>query len=357
MAEALPDLLRVEDLHVEFRSPACVVHAVKGANFRVRPGSTVAIVGESGSGKSVISQAIMGILPRVGRIAQGRILFADPRTPETVVDIAQLPADGPELRAIRGGRISIIFQEPMTSLSPVHTVGNQVGEALRLHRDVGTAEARDLTSEMLRLVGFPDPSKALKTYPFELSGGLRQRAMIAMALVCTPALLIADEPTTALDVTIQAQILDLIKELQRTEHLSILLITHDLGVVAETVQNVAVMYAGRVVESGPVEDVLLRPQHPYTLGLLNSIPALHKRGRQLDVIKGVVPNPFRMPPGCKFAPRCPFAWDRCVQAEPNLVAVPGRSVLSRCYLHAADSASRRLEYDHAVVATVAGGAT
>ncbi len=266
------DLLTIEDLHVHFATPSGVVEAVRGANLRIRTGSTVAVVGESGSGKSVISQAIMGILPRVGRIAHGRILFADPKKPGSIVDIAALSADGPEMRHIRGGRISIIFQEPMTSLSPLHTVGDQVSEALRLHREVGPGEAKDLTAEMLRKVGFADPVKALKTYPFELSGGLRQRAMIAMALVCSPALLIADEPTTALDVTIQAQILKLMRDLQREFGMAILMITHDLGVVANVAEEVVVMYHGSVVESGRLEDLFHAPSHPYLRALLRAVP-------------------------------------------------------------------------------------
>jgi peptide/nickel transport system ATP-binding protein len=272
MERSARELLRVEDLYVDFATPGGIVQAVRGASFRVRAGSTVAIVGESGSGKSVISQAIMGILPRVGRIAQGRILFADPRSPGAAIDIAALSSDGPEMRRIRGGRISIIFQEPMTSLSPLHTVGNQVCEALRLHREVGAAEARDLTAEMLRKVGFADPMKALTTYPFELSGGLRQRAMIAMALVCKPALLIADEPTTALDVTIQAQILKLMHDLQREFGMAILLITHDLGVVANVAEEIVVMYHGSIVESGTLEDLFHAPAHPYLQALLRAVP-------------------------------------------------------------------------------------
>src|SRR5690242_3328089 len=257
------DLLRVRDLQVDFDTPAGPVHAVRGASFRVRPGSTVAIVGESGSGKSVISQSIMRILPRVGRIRAGEILFADPRQPGTVTDIAKLAADGDEMRAIRGGRILIIFQEPMTSLSPVHTIGNQIGEALELHRKVTPAEASELTAGMLRLVGLKDPARALKTYPFELSGGLRQRAMIAMALVCRPALLIADEPTTALDVTIQAQILKLMTDLQTELGIAVLMITHDLGVVANVAEEIVVMYYGEIVESGATADIFHDPQHPY----------------------------------------------------------------------------------------------
>ncbi len=266
------DLLRVRDLHVDFDTPAGPVHAVRGASFRVRPGSTVAIVGESGSGKSVVSQSIMRILPRVGRIRSGEILFADPRQPGTLTDIAKLEADGDEMRAIRGGRISIIFQEPMTSLSPLHTIGNQIGEALELHREVTPAEASELTADMLRLVGFKDPVRALKTYPFELSGGLRQRAMIAMALVCRPALLIADEPTTALDVTIQAQILKLMADLQAELGMAMLMITHDLGVVANVAEEIVVMYHGEIVESGTTADIFRDPQHPYLRALLRAVP-------------------------------------------------------------------------------------
>jgi peptide/nickel transport system ATP-binding protein len=289
MSETLgSDLLRVRDLRVDFRTPAGLVHAVKGVSFRIRPGSTVAVVGESGSGKSVVSQSIMGILPRVGRVASGEILFADPRAPGTVVDIAGLAPDGSEMRSIRGGRISIIFQEPMTSLSPLHTIGNQIEEALRLHREVPDAEATALTEEMLGLVGFPNPTKALKTYPFELSGGLRQRAMIAMALVCRPALLIADEPTTALDVTIQAQILKLMQDLQRELGMAILLITHDLGVVANFAEEIVVMYHGEVVESGTLDDIFRDPRHPYLRALLRAVPRFDmKPGERLVPLRDI----------------------------------------------------------------------
>ena len=284
----MADLLRVRDLHVEFHVPEGVIRAVRGASFRVRQGTTMAIVGESGSGKTVVSQAIMGILPRSARIPKGEILFADPRSPGVVTDIAVLDRDGKEMREIRGGRISIIFQEPMTSLSPLHTVGNQVSEALELHRDVSREQATELTQEMLRLVGFPDPKKALRTYPFELSGGLRQRAMIAMALVCRPALLIADEPTTALDVTIQAQILKLIHDLQRELDMAVLLITHDLGVVANVAQEVVVMYHGAVVESGTIEDIFRAPEHPYLKALLRAVPRFDMRpGERLVPIREI----------------------------------------------------------------------
>jgi peptide/nickel transport system ATP-binding protein len=266
------DLLSVEDLKVTFDLPEGRLEAVRGVSFRIRPGGTVALVGESGSGKSVVSQAIMGILPRTARIESGRIAFADPAAGGQVVDLASLNPDGAAYRAIRGGRISIIFQEPMTSLSPVHTVGNQVMEALELHRSASPAEARRVAAEMLAHVGFPDPARALKTYPFELSGGLRQRAMIAMALVCRPALLVADEPTTALDVTIQAQILKLLRDLQGELGMALLLITHDLGVVANMAEEVVVMYHGEVMERGGVEEIFTQPEHPYLKALLRAVP-------------------------------------------------------------------------------------
>jgi peptide/nickel transport system ATP-binding protein len=284
----MADLLTVRDLHVDFHVAEGVVRAVRGASFRVGQGATVAIVGESGSGKTVVSQAIMGILPRPARIARGEILFADPRTPGVITDIATLDRDGKEMREIRGGRISIIFQEPMTSLSPLHTVGNQISEALELHREVTRQEALELSAEMLRLVDFPNPERALKTYPFELSGGLRQRAMIAMALVCRPALLIADEPTTALDVTIQAQILKLIHDLQGELGMAVLLITHDLGVVANVAKEVVVMYQGAVVESGMLEDIFRAPGHPYLQALLRAVPRFDmKSGERLVPIREI----------------------------------------------------------------------
>ncbi|MCW5747457.1 MAG: ABC transporter ATP-binding protein [Alphaproteobacteria bacterium] len=292
-------LLKVEDLKVHFRVHDGILKAVDGVNFTVNPGATVALVGESGSGKSVCSQAIMGLLPKAAKIAGGSILFHDPRhDDESPVDIAKLDRDGPEMRRIRGGRISIIFQEPMTSLSPLHTVGDQIGEAVELHggrlsdmhsigKQIGEMteqlrtptgkkldykQALEITEQMLRMVGFPDPRRALRTFPFELSGGLRQRAMIAMALVCRPALLIADEPTTALDVTIQAQILKLMKDLQAELGMAMLMITHDLGVVANVAEEVVVMYRGRVVESGGIADIFRHAEHPYLKALLNAVP-------------------------------------------------------------------------------------
>jgi len=285
------EILRVDDLHVHFATPGGVIEAVRGVGFRIRAGSTVALVGESGSGKSVISQAIMGILPRAGHVVGGRILFADPQQESAVTDIASLPPSGREMQKIRGGRISIIFQEPMTSLSPVHRIGNQILEALELHRDASAAEARELTVEMLAKVGFADPARAMDAYPFELSGGLRQRAMIAMALVSRPVLLIADEPTTALDVTIQAQILKLMHDLQAEFGMAILLITHDLGVVASVAEEITVLYRGRVVESGEAEDLLRAPRHPYLRALLRALPRFDMpRDERLVPLREITPE-------------------------------------------------------------------
>src|SRR5215468_8644096 len=305
----MKELLRVEDLTVEFGVHDGVLRAVDSVSFSIPPGGTLALVGESGSGKSVCSQAIMGLLPRTATISSGSILFDDPRTKANPVDIARLDRGGPEMRAIRGGAISIIFQEPMTSLSPLHTVGDQIGEAVQLHsgshfsnihslgdqineaarlsgRKLSRPATDELTVDMLRMVGFPDPKRALRTYPFELSGGLRQRAMIAMALVCRPALLIADEPTTALDVTIQAQILRLIKDLQAELGMALLMITHDLGVVANVADDVVVMYRGKVVESGDLHDIFRDPQHPYLKALLHAVP-------RFDMMPGERLQPIR----------------------------------------------------------------
>src|SRR5687768_4595021 len=268
---AVGDILRIEDLGIGFALHAWDFDAVKNASFRVLPGKVTALVGESGSGKSVIAQTIMGILPRPGRIKQGKILFSDPVKNKTI-DLAGLDVDGDKYRHIRGGRISMIFQEPMTSLSPLHTIGDQVGEAYRIHFTATEKEVRVRTEEMLGLVGFPDPKRAYSMYPFELSGGLRQRAMIAMALICRPALLIADEPTTALDVTIQAQILQLLKELQQKLNMAVLIITHDLGIVANIADEVVVIYRGEIMEAGPVEAIFRRPGHPYLKGLMAAVP-------------------------------------------------------------------------------------
>ncbi|MFQ5971918.1 MAG: dipeptide ABC transporter ATP-binding protein [Alphaproteobacteria bacterium] len=283
----MTDLLQVRDLVVEFNVHDSVLRAVDGVTFRIQHGRTTALVGESGSGKSVCSQAIMGILPNVATIARGQILFRDPERPDGASqDLARMNPEGKEIRAVRGGRISMIFQEPMTSLSALHTVGDQVSEALHLHRSVDRATGRELSTEMLRVVGFPDPVRAMKTYPFELSGGLRQRVMIAMALVCRPALLIADEPTTALDVTIQAQILKLIRDLQSELHMAVLMITHDLGVVANMADEVVVLYRGMVMESGSLADIFAHASHPYLKALLKAVP-------RFDMVPGERLEPLR----------------------------------------------------------------
>ena len=286
----MSDLLEVRDLKVEFTLESGPVKAVDGVSFRVREGKTVAIVGESGSGKSTIAQAIMGILPPVGQITGGQILFADPeaRNGASAVDIAALDRNGKQMQKIRGGRIAMIFQEPMTSLSPLHTIGDQISEAMCLHCDATKRQALEAVAHMLATVGFENPTKALRTYPFELSGGLRQRAMIAMALVCGPALLVADEPTTALDVTIQAQILKLVKDLQSEFRMAELIITHDLGVVANVADEVVVMYAGKVVESGTVEDIFRNATHPYLKSLLHAVPTFEmERNERLQPIREI----------------------------------------------------------------------
>ena len=283
----MTNLLNVNDLQVEFHVAEGVVRAVNGVSFRVPAGKTVALVGESGSGKSVVSQTIMGILPKAAKVTGGEIVFTDPRN-NSITDLLTLETDGAKMREIRGGRISIIFQEPMTSLSPLHTVGDQISEALFLHRDVSKQQGMELTAEMLQLVGFPDPVRALRTYPFELSGGLRQRAMIAMALVCRPALLIADEPTTALDVTIQAQILKLMNDLQSELQMAVLMITHDLGVVANVADEIVVMYHGGVLERGSLNDIFRNPGHDYLKALLRAVPRFHmEEGERLAPLREI----------------------------------------------------------------------
>ena len=284
------DLLRIEDLGISFAIIGGPIHAVRRANLRVLPGKVTALVGESGSGKSVISQAVMGILPKSAHV-RGRILFSDPEFPGRTADILQMPRDGPEIRALRGSRIGKIFQEPMTSLSPLHTIGNQISEVLQIHADMSATERRERTEDMLGLVGFPNPHRAYDMYPFELSGGLRQRAMIAMALICRPALLIADEPTTALDVTIQAQILQLLRDLQIKLNMAMLLITHDLGVVANVADEVVVIYHGEIMEAGPVEAIFRRPSHPYLKGLMAAVPHFDmKPGERLKALREVPVN-------------------------------------------------------------------
>jgi peptide/nickel transport system ATP-binding protein len=284
------DLLRIEDLGISFAIIGGPIHAVRRANLRVLPGRVTALVGESGSGKSVISQAVMGILPKSAHV-RGRILFSDPEFPGRTADILQMPRDGPEIRALRGSRIGKIFQEPMTSLSPLHTIGNQISEVLLIHAEMSAAERRERTEDMLGLVGFPTPKRAYDMYPFELSGGLRQRAMIAMALICRPALLIADEPTTALDVTIQAQILQLLRDLQHKLNMAMLLITHDLGVVANVADEVVVIYHGEIMEAGPVDAIFRRPGHPYLKGLMAAVPHFDmKPGERLKALREVPVN-------------------------------------------------------------------
>ncbi|MBN9526117.1 MAG: ABC transporter ATP-binding protein [Alphaproteobacteria bacterium] len=311
----MTDLLEVEDLRTHFAVDGGEFRAVDGVSFRVGRGRTLAIVGESGCGKSVTSLSIMGLVPSPpGRIAGGTVRFAGREL--TGLD----PAD---LRDLRGNRLAMIFQEPMTSLNPAFTIGEQIMEGLVRHKKLSRAAARTRAIEMLRRVNIPAPERRIDDYPHKLSGGMRQRAMIAMALACDPELLIADEPTTALDVTVQAQILDLLRALQRDFGTAILLITHDLGVVAEMADDVVVMYAGQVVEQAPVARLFDQPQHPYTIGLLGSVPRLDREQARLNAIDGTVPDPLRMPPGCRFSPRCPFAIDRCRAEAPPLAAIAG----------------------------------
>jgi peptide/nickel transport system ATP-binding protein len=315
------------------------VKAVDGVSFDLYPGATLGIVGESGCGKSVTARSILGIVDRPGRIVDGEIRFRRQTAYKaaesgTVVDLAKLPPNGPEIRAIRGAEIALIFQEPMSSFSPVHTVGNQIAEAIMLHQHVDRRQARARTIEMLRRVGVSSPEQRVDQLSNQLSGGLRQRAMIAMALSCHPTLLIADEPTTALDVTTQTQILELMRQLQREDGMAIMLITHDLGVIAEMATDVAVMYLGRVVEQAPVDDIFHAPRHPYTQALLRSIPRMRSRSRErLNPIAGAVPHPYDRPAGCPFHPRCPqFMPGRCDAEEPTLRPVGDKHTVS-CFLY------------------------
>jgi len=306
-------LLEIEGLKTYFHTDEGVAKAVDGVSYAIRPGETLGVVGESGSGKSVTALSILQLLPMPpGRFEGGSIRF---RGEELI------GAEEARLREIRGNDIAMIFQEPMTALNPVFTVGNQIGETVKLHQGLDDEASRARAIEMLTKVGIPAPEKRVDEYPHQLSGGMRQRVMIAMAMACDPALLIADEPTTALDVTIQAQILDLIKELQEEAEMSVLLITHDLGVVAETAHHVAVMYGGRVVEFGPAKEIFEAPQHPYTVGLLQSLPDLAVPGERLVTIPGIVPSATRFPSGCRFRTRCPLATDACAAEVPALVPV------------------------------------
>jgi oligopeptide/dipeptide ABC transporter ATP-binding protein len=322
-------ILQVENLRTYFTTEGGVARAVDGVSFHVNPGETLGIVGESGSGKSVTSLSVMRLIPEPpGKIQPGsRILFRGESG--DMEDLAQ--ATEKRMRQIRGNDIAMIFQEPMTSLNPVFRVGDQIAESLRLHQGLTRRQARERAIEMLQLVGIPIPEQRVDEFPHQLSGGMRQRVMIAMALACNPKLLIADEPTTALDVTIQAQILELLNRLQEELGMSIILITHDLGVVAETCDRVIVMYAGQVFEEGPVEDVFRDPQNPYTEGLLRSMPRLGQEVERLAVIPGVVPAPTAWPRGCRFAERCPYAWPKTVEEEPPLFDTgPGRR--NKCWL-------------------------
>jgi peptide/nickel transport system ATP-binding protein/oligopeptide transport system ATP-binding protein len=322
-------ILQVENLRTWFRTDSGLARAVDGVSFHVNPGETLGIVGESGSGKSVTSLSIMRLIPQPpGEIQAGsRILFRNDAG--EMEDLATAPER--RMRQIRGNDIAMIFQEPMTSLNPVFKVGDQIVESLRLHQNLGKREARDRAIEMLQLVGIPIPHQRVDEYPHQLSGGMRQRVMIAMALACNPKLLIADEPTTALDVTIQAQILELLNRLQEELGMSIILITHDLGVVAETCDRVIVMYAGQVFEEGPVDDVFHDPQNPYTEGLLRSMPKLGEEVERLAVIPGVVPAPTNWPAGCRFRDRCPYGWEKTEREEPPLFDIgPGRR--NKCWL-------------------------
>lgn len=334
-----PVLLEVHNLRTYFFLDEGTVRAVDGADFNVYRGQTLGIVGESGCGKSVTARSVLRIVARPGRITEGQILYhrflqRDGHEVDEVVDITALDDHGPEIRSIRGAEIAMVFQEPMTSLSPVHTVGSQIMEAILLHQEVTKQEAKELAIEMLDRVGMPQPRRTVDRYPHELSGGMRQRAMIAMALSCQPALLIADEPTTALDVTTEAQILSLMRTLQQELGMAIMFITHNLGVIAQMTQHVVVMYLGKVVEEADVDAVFYNPKHPYTQALLRSIPRVGRKSRErLEVIKGSVPDPYNVPSGCPFYPRCSsFMPGKCDVLEPPYVEVePGHT--ARCLLY------------------------
>jgi oligopeptide/dipeptide ABC transporter ATP-binding protein len=317
-------LLRVENLVTSFRTERGTIRAVDGISFEVKKGQTVGLVGESGCGKSVTSLSILRLIQSPpGKIESGAIKLGD----KNLLELSDA-----EMRGIRGNRVSMIFQEPMTSLNPVFTIGNQISEVFRIHQGASKKEARERSIEMLRLVKIPAPEQRVDEYPHQLSGGMRQRVMIAMALACRPELLIADEPTTALDVTIQAQILDLMAQLQTELNMAILLITHDLGVVAEVCDYVIVMYAGKIAEQGTVEQLFREPRHPYTAGLLKSIPRLGHKTKVLPTIEGQVPSLAHLPVGCRFQTRCPFVHDRCRREEPPLLEV-GPERRAACWLN------------------------
>jgi oligopeptide/dipeptide ABC transporter ATP-binding protein len=332
----MPDLLlEMRDLKVQFFTGEGVVKAVDGASYAIRRGKTLCVVGESGCGKSVAARAILNIVHRPGKIIDGHILYHRPQPDggSQTVDITTMHPRGAAIRSIRGNEIAMIFQEPMTSLSPLYTVGNQIVEAIQLHYPVSPQEARERAITMLAKVGIPKPGVRIDEYPFRLSGGMRQRCMIAMALSCKPNLLIADEPTTALDVTTQAQILDLMLELQEEYGMALLFITHDLGVVAEIADDVAVMYMGNVVEFADVDTVFNAPQHPYTISLLKSIPKIGPTRARLDPIRGMVPSPYQQLTGCKFHPRCDYKMvGVCDQVLPEPIMLSENHAV-RCLLH------------------------
>src|SRR5690625_1097725 len=316
-------ILDIKDLRTSFLLEDKEIKAVDGVSLNLPKGKTLGIVGESGSGKSITALSILQLLDKPGKIMGGEINFKGK-------DLTKMSPR--EIRNIRGNEISMIFQEPMTSLNPVYTIGQQIFEALKIHEGLGKTEGTKRAIELLNLVGIPSPEDRIKQYPHELSGGMRQRVMIAMALACNPDLLIADEPTTALDVTIQAQILELIKDLQQEFGMSVIMITHDLGVVAETCDYVAVMYAGQVVEYQDVKSLFKNPQHPYTVGLIKSIPRHDQDVDELEPIRGVVPDPSELPIGCKFAPRCPFATELCHSTAPELIKQKDEREV-RCWIY------------------------
>ena len=310
-------LLEVQNLKTYFHTENGTGKAVDGISFDIDQKKTLGVVGESGCGKSVTAMSVMGLIPQPpGKIESGSILF---HSKDGAKELTALPPKGKEYRKIRGNEIAMIFQEPMTSLNPVYTIGYQISEAIILHQNLSKSDAKLKSVEMLRAVGIPLPERRVKEFPFQLSGGMRQRAMIAMALSCRPSLLIADEPTTALDVTIQAQVLKLMNKLKEDFETSVLFITHDMGVIAEMADDIVIMYLGKIVESGPVSELFRNPKHPYTVGLLQSIPSItDKKKDKLQTIEGNVPSPFNIPPGCGFAPRCSRKMDICSQESPVL---------------------------------------
>ncbi|MBN1659885.1 MAG: ABC transporter ATP-binding protein [Anaerolineae bacterium] len=327
-----PYIVRIEDLKTYFDTLDGTVRAVDGVSLDIVPGESLGLVGESGCGKSVTAFSMLRLLPKTSRIVEGKILF-DRGTGEPPIDLARVDPNGSEIRSIRGNEVAMIFQEPLTSLSPVHTVGSQIAETILLHQSVTKEEARERSIKMLEAVGIALPEQRFGEYPHQFSGGMRQRAMIAMALSCNPALLIADEPTTALDVTIQNQILELMKGLQDELGMAILMITHNLGVVAEMCSRVAVMYMGKIVEMGDLRTIFRRPLHPYTVGLMRSIPHLGRRVKaRLTPIPGSVPDPYSIPAGCAFAPRCPAKKRASCREEVPLLPVEPRHLV-RCTLY------------------------